>query len=314
MSHLLTLKQKLNRSMAYRRFADWCHRQAVKRNPQKEANRCYRLHFDHDIDWDNPISLIDKTYWMLLHTDTSEWTRCADKYLVRDYVKECGFDNMLVPLYGKWDNANEIDFNSIPNEFVIKTNHSCGTCIIVKDKQRLDVSKTKKRLNEWLSIPYGYSGMQLHYTTIVPCIMAEKLLTNDVKGAAVSPNSMIDYKIWCINGKAESVLVVYDRRGGRYCLELYDLNWNKKRDCMKPLDEYDLRDVVIPKPVCLDEMIVAAEKLAKPFPEVRVDFYVLNNRPYIGEMTFTTGYGYFTDEYYNELGRKIDLSKVKKIK
>lgn len=314
MSIFLSLKQILNRNMIYRHFADWCHRKAIKKNPQKEANRCYRMHFNHDINWDTPVSLIDKTYWMLLHTDTSEWTRCADKYLVRDYVKECGLEDLLIPLYGKWDKSKDVDFNNLPNEFVIKTNHSCGTCIIVKDKKTLDIPRTRKKLNEWLSIPYGYSGMQLHYATIIPCIIAEQLLTNDDKGTVISPNSMIDYKIWCINGKAESILVVYDRRQGRYCLELYDLTWNKKRDCMKPLKEYDLRDVDIPKPVCLDYMIEAAEILAKPFPEVRVDFYVLNNKPYIGEMTFTTGYGYFTDEYYDYLGGKIDLSKVQRIK
>lgn len=316
MDRFLPLKQRLNHSILYKRIANWCHRQAIIKNPQKEANRCFRMYFDRDIDWENPKGLIDKTYWMLLHTDTSEWTRCADKYLVRDYLKECSLEHLLVPLFGKWDNADDIDFDALPNQFVIKTNHSCGTNIVVTNKNTIDIEASRKKLKEWLSIPYGYSGMQLHYTKITPCIIAEKLLTNDELSKSVSPNSLIDYKVWCINGHAESILVVYDRRHDRYCLDLYDLDWNKKRDCLRSLDVFDIeiRDTDIPKPNCLIDMINAAETLSKPFLAVRVDFYVLNNKLYFGELTFTPGLANFTEDYYNYLGSKIDLSKVKKIK
>lgn len=123
---------------------------------------------------------------------------------------------------------------------------------------------------------------------------------------------MIDYKLWCINGKPESFFVAYNRHDALHInFALYDTKWNPmpqyvqstKLDVFRP-------DVKIPAPSCLDEMTEIARKLAEPFPEVRVDFYVINNKPVIGELTFTTGYGYFTDEYYDLLGSKMVIKEL----
>lgn len=315
MDHLLSLKKKLNRSMAYKRFADMCHKQAIKRNPKKEANRCYRYYFNHDIDWENPKDFVEKTFWLLLHTDTSEWTRCADKFLVRDYVKECGLEDLLIPLLGKWDNADEIDFDQLPDQFVIKTNHSCGTNIIVTDKSKLDIPTARQKLNNWLSIPYGYSGMQLHYTKIKPCIIAEELLIEDEEQKKLSPKSLIDYKFFCCDGNPEYIWVAYNRSHSTGVdMTLYDLNWKKHTEHIVTSDYYTYSDVDVPKPKSLDVMIQAAKILSKKFPEVRVDFYEIDGKPYFGELTFTSGWGFFTYDFYDYLGSKIDLSKVKRIK
>ena len=313
MDRLLSLKQKLNRSKAYKRFALWCHKLAIKCNPKKEANRCYRYYFDHDINWENPKDFVEKTFWLLLNTDTSEWTRCADKYLVRDYLKECGLEELLIPMLGKWDNANEIDFQKLPSQFIIKTNHSSGTNIIVKDKSKLDVVKTRRLLNNWLTIPYGYSGMQLHYTRIKPCIIAEELLNADEEQRKLSPRSLIDYKFFCCDGEPVCVWVAYNRtHSDGVDMSLYDLDWKKHPEFVVTSNYYTYSDVDIPKPKSLEKMISAARVLSKRFPEVRVDFYEVDGKPYFGELTFTSSWGFFTYDFYDYLGSKIDLTKVKR--
>lgn len=289
---------------------------SVKINPLIEINRCYKSAFNELPNLDNPQNLIEKIFWMEWNTDTALWTKCTDKYLMREYVKECGLVNYLPKLLAKWDIPNEIDFTNLPKSFIMKTNNGCGTCYIVKDKYKEDINKVKKIFKRWLKTNrQGYSNAQFHYLGIEPCIIAEELLPNTGVQKDISQNSLIDYKIWCFKGTPESILVVYDRTSEQYCLDLYDVNWNRIDDKLNLNGLFEFRkDVIIPKPACLEEMLKIASKLSESFPEVRVDFYVVDNKPVIGELTFSTGYGYFTKEYYNYLGDKCDISALKVIK
>ena len=273
-------------------------------------DRIYGNHDDFDID--NPKSLIEKITWLELNTDTSLWTLCADKYRMREYVARCGLSEYLPKNYGHWENPSDIDFSQLPNEFVLKANNGCGTVKIIRDKSTINEKKLKKELKRWLKRPFGYMGAQSHYLSIKPCILAEELLHQDEEQKAFSPESFVDYKVWCINGKPENVLVVYGRNDAGYSLDLYDTSWERLDEKLKKNGHFVFRVEKIPKPDCLDEMLSMAKKMAEPFPEVRVDFYVVDRKPVIGELTFSTGYGYFTDEYYEYLGTKVDLSKAKK--
>ena len=283
------------------------HKCSVKLNPENEMRRAYYKAFHRYPDLANPHNLIEKIFWMQLHSDTSMWTMCADKYSMREYVKECGYEDFLPQNYGKWDKAEDIDFDALPKGFVLKTNNGCGTVMVVKDKNKLDTKKVKKKLKQWLYIPFGYSGAELHYTRIKPCIIAEELLSQDEDQKLFSPGSMVDYKVWCINGETQSILVVFDRQKDGYCLDLYDTEWNRMSDKLKNNGHFRFCEMKLPKPKCLDKMLLIAQGISKRFPEVRVDFYVVANKPIIGELTFTTGYGYFTDEYYDYLGHKLKL-------
>lgn len=312
MSLYQTITSGLNESRLYRICVARYKRNNLKKHPFDEMNRAYHIAFGRKPDLNDPKDLIEKIFWMELYADLTLWTKCADKIQVRDYIKECGLDKHLPSLYGTWFSGSDFSIKNLPGSFIIKTNNGCGTCIPVRDKSSVDEKKIKKLLKKWLEIPYGYSNSQLHYLKIKRGILAEQLLENDKTSKAISPNSLIDYKVWCLNGKAECVLIVYDRRGDYYCLDLYDTNWNRMKNNLNMNGHFEFRDNMIPKPSCLLEMISIAEKLARPFQEVRVDFYVLNDKPYIGELTFSTGYGYFTEDFYRYMGSKIDLSKVKK--
>ncbi len=312
----MSIKKKINKLYLYRHLVTKYKEYIVKKNPLMEVNRCYKLVFNELPNLENPQNLIEKIYWMEWNTDTSLWTKCTDKYLMREYVKECGLVNYLPKLLAKWETSNEIDFTNLPKSFIMKTNNGCGTCYIVKDRDKENLNKVKKLFKTWLKTNrQGYSNAQFHYLGIKSCIIAEELLPNTGIQKEISPNSLIDYKVWCFKGQVESILVVYDRTSEQYCLDLYDTNWERMSEKLNFKGHFEFRkDIIIPKPECLEEMLEIASKLSKPFPEVRVDFYVVDNKPVIGELTFSTGYGYLTKEYYKYLGDKCDISDLNVIK
>ena len=301
----------------YGEYLHYSYKRLYKKNPRLAAIGLYKKIYGKNasLNIDQPKNLIEKITWLELNTDTSLWTLCADKYRMREYVEQCQLSDYLPKNYGSWENPDNIDFDKLPNGFVLKANNGCGTVKIVRDKKTIDEKKIKKELKRWLKKSFGYMGAQYHYLPIKPCIIAEELLPNTGVQKEFSPNSLVDYKVWCFKGKPESILVVYDRTSRQYCLDLYDTNWERIPEKLNMNGHFEFRkDVIIPKPECLDEMLKIASKLSEPFPEVRVDFYIVNDKPIIGELTFSAGYGNFTDEYYKYLGDKCDISNLKVIK
>lgn len=297
---------------AYKEYLYFRNKMLCKINPKLAANIVYKKAFGKPINWENPQNLIEKILWMEQYTDTTLWTKCADKYRVREFVTERGCEETLVKLYGMWENPEDIDFDSLPNQFVLKANNGCGTVMIVKDKNKLNRKNTIKTLKSWLKRPFGYSSAQLHYLDIKRCIIAEELLVDNANyGMALN-----DYKIWCFNGEVESILVVHDRKGinGKdYKLSFFDKEWNNISEKALSRKNKHFWGGKIEKPATLGKMIETAQKLSTGIPEVRVDFYTLNDKVYFGELTFSTGYGTYSEEYYNYLGSKVDLSKLEKL-
>lgn len=288
----------------------------IKKDPRLSAYGLYdRIYGNHDnFDIDNPKTLIEKFTWMELYTDTSMWTLCADKYRMREYVAQCGLSDYLPKIYGHWDDPNDINFNNLPKQFVLKTNNGCGTVMMVKDKQVLKEKRTRRVLRHWLKRPAGYMGAQLHYFNIKPCVIAEELLEQNEDYMSQFSNSIVDYKVWCFSGKPECILVVYDRSDEGHRLDMYDTRWTRIPNSLKNNKYNGASNEPFPRPECLEKMLEIASTLSMPFPEVRVDFYVIKGRPIIGELTFTSGYGNYTDEFYVFLGSKVDLHKAKPIK
>lgn len=291
-------------------FCEWLG----EHHPKTLMRIRYFARFHRPLDLKHPKTLNEKILYLSLRTDTTLWTTCADKYAVREYVKSCGLEDTLVKLYGVWDKADEIDFSALPDEFVMKGTHGSGDILIIKNKNSIDENFVKRRFDADLKKKYGAVEAGLHYFRIKPRIIAEELLFNDSETAKYSA-SLIDYKIWCFNGKPHFIWTVSNRKGNHKETMVYDLQWNPKKDYQIYENGY-VKGKLLPRPYALEDMIAAAEKLAHPFPIVRVDFYSIGKKIYFGELTFTSHGGLminYTDEFQLLAGSMIDLSKVKTI-
>lgn len=279
-----------------------------RRHPEWVVRARYLLRFHRRINLTHPTDLNEKIQYLSLRTDTSEWTRLTDKYAVRSFVQERGLGFLLVTLYGVWDSADDIDFDALPSRFVLKCTHGSGDCIIVRDKSQLDIPATRALLRQTLSDTYGLAEGNLHYSRIQPRVIAEELLDNDAATAARSM-SLIDYKIWCFNGKAHYIWACSNRTKTSTRVMTYDTSWNAHPEYSIFTPHYQ-RDELLPCPPHLDDMLAAAETLAQGFPVVRVDLYDAAGSIRFGEMTFTSLGGlmnFYTPEFLARTGSLIEL-------
>jgi len=280
-----------------------------RRNPALLVRIRYLLRFHKRINLRHPANLNEKIQYLSLYTDTSAWTRLTDKYVVRAYVEECGLGHILNTLYGVWESADDMDFDALPAQFVLKATHGSGDGIIVKDKSQLDTEQVREVFRHTLSETYGLAEGNLHYSRIKPRVIAEALLVNDEWSARYS-SSLIDYKFWCFNGKAHYILTCTNRKGANKSeLLTYDTAWNAHPEYGLYNDHY-LQGTPMPAPPQLHDMIRVAETLATPFPLVRVDLYNTAGRIVFGEMTFTSLGGfmnYYTPDFLQKAGELVTL-------
>ena len=249
-------------------------------------------------------------------TDTSIWSQLTDKYEVRKFIEKKGYKEILVDCYGVWNNIGEINFETLPNKFVIKCTHDSGSTHIIKDKSKANIVDICKDLQAKLH-PIGYTTCEPHYLSIQPRIIAEELLEErELKDLSTS---MIDYKVWCFNGVPNVIFLCYDRHKDTNghsvaSYDIYDVKtWEVKREYL----EKDFRPnshTKFPRPPKLEDMIECATNISRGFPVVRVDFYCINNKIYFGEMTFTSAGAncyYFSNLGQRVMGQAIDLSNIK---
>lgn len=255
----------------------------------------FRLSQKHKLNLKNPQTFNEKLMWLKINNYNNNKTvwQCADKYQVRKYAKKHDVsENNLPTLLGIYKNANEIDFNKLPNKFALKCSHGCGFNIICQDKTKLDISKTKKQLNKWLKTRFGYASAEVHYTHIKPVIMCEEYI-NSQKNAWP-----YDYKLYCFNGEPKIILVTSERETNQLKLNWYNLDWQEL-----PYGHAKNRNQkTISKPKHLAMMIKIAKQVSKEFPFVRVDFYEYKDHAIMGEMTFTPAANIAT--YYNQKGQR----------
>ena len=250
------------------------------------------------LDIDHPETLDDKIAYLAFRTDTTEWSRLADKIRVREYVEECGYGAYLPKLYGVWEHADQIDFEKLPDAFVIKANHASATNILVPDKTSADLDKVRRQLDEWLGYDYGYQTCQPHYSRIKPMILAEEYL-----GLGRSIN---DYKLFCINGTARFVQVMSGRvaNSHQFNVSLFDLDWTPHPEYCSSRHPVDNS---VQKPESFSEMVAIAQRLSSSFPFVRVDFYEIGGKPVFGEMTFTPGYSSINNDFNVYIGKELRI-------
>ena len=156
------------------------------------------------MNYKQPVDINEKLLWLAYYWQHPLIVQCADKVRMRDYVEQYGLNDLLIPIYGVWHNADEINFDELPSSFVLKCNHGCAMNIIVKDKIQIDIDEVKQLLNSWLLVSYGKEDYEHHYQYIKPLIYCEQLLPFEGK-------SIVDYKLHCINGDPYCILICADR-------------------------------------------------------------------------------------------------------
>lgn len=261
--------------------------------------------------WDirHPKDINEKILWLVSHKPSRGWGKYADKIAVRGYVEACGYGDLLVPLLGVWRKASDMDFDALPDRFVLKCNHDSGSTVVVDKTKGVDEAPLRLRLEKARRRKYGYWLGEMFYNEIPPRILAEPLL-HPAPGAKTIP----DYKVWCFDGVPHYIWACYDRVEDKVAARLYDTSWSPCDDKVSYISHwYPAGDR--PRPQHLDRMLEAAARLSRGFPEVRVDFYEADGKLYFGEMTFSSMGGrmeYFTPQFLRELGDLCILPYEKK--
>ncbi len=273
--------------------------------PPKIAHKIlYRHRMHKKLDLKNPKDFNEKIQWLILNDYKTKkiYSNLADKVLVREYIKEKNYENILPKIYGIYDDFSDIDFSLLPKRFVLKPNNGCGNVFIYDEKvTKEEFELYVKKLRNNLKKNFALNNLEYHYKNIKPKIIVEEYLDD-------SENKVpLDYKIYCYNGKAECILVCSEREK-LLRLDYYDLTWQ-----YLPFSKEEYRaDKRINCPFNLAEMIKIAENLSKGFPFVRIDLYNIQGKIYFGEMTFTPAAGlvnYNTKEALLYLGSLINIKK-----
>lgn len=273
-------------------------------NKRYTLNR-FKKQMGKKLDLVNPRTFNEKLCWMIVYWENDLAKRCADKFLVREYVKEIGLGSLLNEVYQLVSSVDEIDFEKLPKSFVIKSTQGSGMNYFCKDKKYLDYNDLKRKTKYYTKTNYHYyKGREWVYKDIKPKIIVEKFLGEDTVPK--------DYKLYCFNGVPHCIQVDINRFKNDHRENFYDVDWNfidvMDIDC--PSDS----SLIEPKPVLLEKMIEYSKKLSSGFPHVRVDFYILGDRLFFGELTFFTACGTtrFSDINFDlKLGNLITLPKSK---
>lgn len=286
----------------------WNERRRIKGNKEFKKisdeefiKQFYRNAFEKELNLENPVTFNEKLNWLKLNYKNKVATKCADKYEVRQYIKDKGYEDILNDLIDVYEDVNEIDINKLPDKCVLKGTHGSGWNLIIDDKNKVNWKPWKLIMKSWIKQNFYYYGREWVYKDIKPRIICEKYL-QDSKG------ELLDYKFLCFNGEPKLIQVDIDRFQG-HTRNIYDLDWN-----LTPIEIlYKRSDKLIKQPDNLSRMIDISREISKDFPHVRVDFYEVDGRLYFGELTFyhESGTGKFNLEKYEQLlGNWLDIENI----
>lgn len=239
----------------------------------------FRLIMGRKLDLKRPATFNEKLQWLKLYNRREEYTMMVDKYLVREYIAKTIGEEYLIPLIGVWDRAEDIDFEKLPERFVLKCNHNSGLGMcICKDKSRLDIEKARKELHMGMAQNYYLNGREWPYKDVPRKIIAEQFMEDRSTG------ELRDYKFFCFNGRVRALFIATERQrpGEEVRFDYFDAEYNHLN--LKQAHPNAKR--VPEKPVCFDKMKELAGKISRDIPHLRVDFYEANGKIYFGECTF----------------------------
>lgn len=258
----------------------------------------YKIAMGKKLDLENPKTFNEKLQWLKLHNQKEIYTTIVDKYEAKKYVEKIIGSEYLIPTIGVWNNFDEIDFNTLPDQFVLKCTHDSGGLVVCRDKSRLDMDAARKKIEKSLSSNFYYMGREWPYKDVPHRIIAEQYMADDLR----------DYKLFCFDGVPRMTLVCSERFTKDGLKEdFYDEAWNHL-DVRRPAHGNAVLPIQRPKQYELMKELAA--KLSEKMPFARIDFYEINEKVYFGEITFypASGFeGFKPEEWDLKLGEWIKL-------
>lgn len=259
----------------------------------------YALKMKKNLNLENPTTFNEKLQWLKLNDQNPKYTQLVDKYAVRAFVKERIGAEYLIPIYGVYENYEAIDFEALPQKFVLKMNHTSGGVFIIQDKSQINHEKLKMEINRWLASNYYWMHREWPYKNIKPKIIAEKFMVDE------SEHDLKDYKFFCFDGEPQ-FLYIASERDTALKFDFFDLDFN-----WLPVKQMvGNSEGKIQKPKKYEEMIELARTLSEGIPHVRVDLYNNNGEIYFGELTFYHNGGhepFIPDTYDYKFGEFLQL-------
>lgn len=235
----------------------------------------YRMVFGKKINLDSPRTYSEKLQWLKLYDKRPEYTKMVDKYIAREIVADIVGTQYLIPLLGAWDRFEDIDFQKLPSQFVLKTNHDSQGVFVCKDKSRFDINSVRKKITKCLRHNYYYNSREYPYKDVPRKIIAEQYMVDQQYG------ELRDYKFFCFNGECKFFFVATDRSVNNVKFDFFDMEFHNI-----PVRQGHPTSEVLPQiPENIEEMIKIAEKLSQSYPQIRIDLYNVEGKIYFGEFT-----------------------------
>ena len=267
-------------SLGHRGFFKWIR-------DEEYLKIAYRIRVGKKLQIDHPITFNEKLQWLKLHDHNSEYTTMVDKYTAKKWVADRIGEEYIIPTLGVWEHFEDIDFDKLPNQFVLKCNHDSGGLVICRDKEKLDIRSARKKINRCLKHNYYWGNREWPYKNGV---------------------ELKDYKIFNFSGEPKLIQVDYDRFA-EHKRNLYTTDWQYIEAAIQyPADPTHQ----IERPKRLEKMLDFARTLSVGIPHVRTDFYCIDDKIYFGELTFYHGSGFekFTPESFGEeMGKWLKLPR-----
>lgn len=307
----MTAEQRINSSMSilfrvlnWRKWVDFLdhHNCLNVLSDESYLHLLYRARLGRHLSLNHPQSYTEKLQWLKLYDRRPEYTMMVDKYKVRDFVAGTIGEGHLFPILGVWEKADQIDFDLLPEQFVLKCNHSSGDVIICRDKRELDIGQVRRQLQKTLQKNFYYAGREWPYKNVKRLIYAEQFMVDE------SGYELKDYKFFCFDGEPRILFVASDRhkKGEEVKFDFFDLEWNH----LPFVNGHLHARKKIPRPQALDEMLSISRKLSQGIPHVRIDLYEISGKVYFGEMTFFHFSGlvpFVPDEWDYTIGTWLNL-------
>lgn len=277
----------------------------VKFSPVLASKIIYYRFLGKRLNLRNPVTFNEKLMWLKLYEDDLLKTMCADKYLVRNYIRQQGYSHLLIELHEVYEHVEEINFEELPNRFVMKCTHASGFNIICADKEKLDKEQIISQLKKWVETDYSLIYCEPHYSNIKHRIIVEKFLDDEFHG-----DLPLDFKFHCFHGEPQMIEIIVPEGISKKRELLFNCDWE-----LLPYNNDSLNFLgTIKKPEKLNEMVEIARDLSQAFTYVRADLYYCNNKIYFGELTFTPA-ACLDSDFINDndylVGELLDLTVLK---